>query len=374
MGKVFIQEDTLQGIADSIREKNGSTDRYNALQMVSAIQNISTGTPPIAFRLPYGTYFVPNNVTCTLNIRVNGELPVYLFYTNVNEESICASLVLGTNTFYLKPYSWFLLYYPNDNGQSQWYTSEAITPETSTLCKLDLQEISAGKIIPFSDEIGIGMTYTSTLFIPSDDYYGSGSPPAPSQTISLVIHTSSAACFLKGTKITLSNGTYKNCEDITFDDELLVWDFYNGCFAQAKTMFIMKPQKTNNYIKLTFDDGTEVCYTGHKGYHRIFNEQAGKFTSTKLDDTPVGTTTFKDNSTKPKLISKELINEECEYYNIITDKHYNCFTNGILASCKISNTHPIIDMKYTDKVLLDNNYVKEYIDKIKNKTYWIYNK
>ena len=43
MGKAFIQEETLQAIAGAIREKNGSSDTYTPLQMVTAIENIPTG-------------------------------------------------------------------------------------------------------------------------------------------------------------------------------------------------------------------------------------------------------------------------------------------------------------------------------------------
>ena len=44
------------------------------------------------------------------------------------------------------------------------------------------------------------------------------------------------ACLLACTKISLADGTTKNIEDITYDDELLVWDFDNGCFSKAKSL------------------------------------------------------------------------------------------------------------------------------------------
>ena len=40
------------------------------------------------------------------------------------------------------------------------------------------------------------------------------------------------ACFVEGTEITLADGSIKKIEDITYEDELLVWDFDHGCFAQ----------------------------------------------------------------------------------------------------------------------------------------------
>ena len=42
------------------------------------------------------------------------------------------------------------------------------------------------------------------------------------------------ACLAEGTEITLADRTTKKIEDITYEDELLVWDFDNGSFATAK--------------------------------------------------------------------------------------------------------------------------------------------
>ena len=120
MSYAILDEVTLGSIADAIRTKNGSSDTYTPSQMVTAIQNISTGTPPLGYRLPYGTRNVPTGLTLTLNITFSGEPPVYLAYTNTNEESIVTTLSTGLNSFSLKPYSWFVLHYPDNQGQSGW--------------------------------------------------------------------------------------------------------------------------------------------------------------------------------------------------------------------------------------------------------------
>lgn len=369
MAKVFIQEDTLQGIADAIRGKNGSSDTYTPLQMATAIQDLSGGgSAPVGYRLPYdetNTTGLTNTLVINWTSGTGYEESVYVAYTDNNYESCWSSLVSGSNTFTILAGSWFYICAVGDfqGNESNWITSVSTTSADPSQIKHAFTCNPGYLSYPFYNN---SMIY-QTLFLqesPYDTFYYN-------KTITINVHTDTSYCFLKGTKITLADGTYKNCEDITFDDELLVWDFYNGCFASAKPMFIKKPETTNKYVKLTFDDGTCVCYTGHRGYHRIFNEQAGMFTSTKLPETPIGTITFKDDSSRPKLISKEIVNENREYYNIITDRHYNCFTNGILSSCKISNTHPIIDMKYTDIVSLDETFVKEYLEKIKNNPIWI---
>ena len=65
------------------------------------------------------------------------------------------------------------------------------------------------------------------------------------------------------------------------------------------------------------------------------------------EDATIGeTTTFNDKSENVKLLSKEIINETANFYNIITDKHINMFANGLLTSCRLNNFYPIVDMKF----------------------------
>lgn len=172
-----------------------------------------------------------------------------------------------------------------------------------------------------------------------------------------------ATCLIKGTLITLADGSKKPVEDITYDDELLVWNFYKGCFDKAKPRWIKIAQTANVYNKLTFDNGVTLGLVGEggtQGYHRIFNEQARLFTHTGVPETPIGTITFAEDCTKPTLVKQELVHEEVEFYNVITEAHFNLFANGILTSCKNSNKYYIENMKYvTDKELMTDAEIEQ---------------
>lgn len=172
-----------------------------------------------------------------------------------------------------------------------------------------------------------------------------------------------ATCLIKGTLITLADGSKKPVEDITYDDELLVWNFYKGCFDKAKPRWIKIAQTANVYNKLTFDNGVTLGLVGEggtQGYHRIFNEQARLFTHTGVPETPIGTITFAEDCTKPTLVKQELVHEEVEFYNVITETHFNLFANGILTSCKNSNKYYIENMKYvTDKELMTDAEIEQ---------------
>ena len=178
-----------------------------------------------------------------------------------------------------------------------------------------------------------------------------------------VISNWAFSCLIKGTLITLADGSKKPVEDITYDDELLVWNFYKGCFDKAKPRWIKIAQTASVYNKLTFDNGATLGLVGEggtQGYHRIFNEQARLFTHTGVPETPVGTITFAEDCTKPTLVKQELVHEEVEFYNVITETHFNLFANGILTSCKNSNKYYIENMKYViDRELMTDAEIEQ---------------
>ena len=207
---------------------------------------------------------------------------------------------------------------------------------------------SSGSIIPISK---IGNQETSSLYW-NNVYKISGNC-----SISL-----NFMCFIAGTLITLSNGTTKKVEDITYDDELLVWDFFNGCFTSAKPRWLKVKQTSPVYNKFTFSNGATLGLVGEggtQGYHRIYNKQAGLFTHTGVPETPIGTITFAEDRSEPVLINQELVNEDVDYYNIITDKYFNLFANGILTSCKCSNMYRIEDMKYVGERLMSDEEIEK---------------
>ena len=85
------------------------------------------------------------------------------------------------------------------------------------------------------------------------------------------------------------------------------------------------------------------------------------------NDTPNGTITFAQDETFPTIVSQEVVEKEVKFYNVITDKHYNLFANGILTSCRLSNKYYIKDMKYVGEKLISDEQEKAYFETIKSK-------
>ena len=162
-----------------------------------------------------------------------------------------------------------------------------------------------------------------------------------------------AHCLIQDTPITLADNSYKLIQDITYENDLLVWDFDKGEFTSAKPIWIQKQRKAIEYNHLVFSDGSELNTINQ---HRIFNVERGMFTYPMTDDTPIGTTTFNDKGEYITLVSKEVIEKEVNYYNIITDYHINLFAGTILTSCRLSNIYPIENMKYVK----DNRDIIDY--------------
>lgn len=150
-------------------------------------------------------------------------------------------------------------------------------------------------------------------------------------------------CYVKGTKILLANGLLKNVEDITYDDELLAWDFDNGCHTSAKPLWIKQPEIATYYYHCTFENGLTLDLTGSSGNcHAVFNLDKNKF---EYANKCVGQMVMTKLGAS-KLLSCEKVDEKVEFYNIMTNYHINCYANEVLTSSKLNNIYPIENMKF----------------------------
>ena len=213
----------------------------------------------------------------------------------------------------------------------------AITSYTITSSPGNVTLTAASSPASYSEgALMANVTYTFTIV--ATNLSGNSHPSDPSNPV-----TPYPICLARGTLIMLTDRTQKPIEEITYNDSLLVWDFDNGCLAKAKPLWIKKAEVTDRYNLLEFENGAQLKTINQ---HRIFNNEAGKFTYPMTDETPVGTTTYHIIDTYTRLISKTVVEEQVEYYNVITEKHINLFANGILTSCRYNNIYPIADMKF----------------------------
>lgn len=70
-----------------------------------------------------------------------------------------------------------------------------------------------------------------------------------------------ATCLCEGTRILLADGTYKNIEDIAYDDLLLTWNMDTGNYDYQYPLCIAESRGTTKYI-LHLDDDTSLEISG----------------------------------------------------------------------------------------------------------------
>ena len=94
----------------------------------------------------------------------------------------------------------------------------------------------------------------------------------------VTINSSSASgssCIAPETLVTLANGTQKRADELTMDDDILVWNFETGKYDSARFIFIdVDPEDTYNVVNLEFSDGTSTKLISEHGY---FDVDEGKY-------------------------------------------------------------------------------------------------
>jgi hypothetical protein len=165
----------------------------------------------------------------------------------------------------------------------------------------------------------------------------------PTKTVKIT-----GSCFLQGTKITLADGSEKNVEDLTYNDDLLVWNFDEGKSDTAKPAWLSVAQPADKYSKVTFADGTVLDSTSPALGHRIYSVDSNSFVSTMPNSTPIGMVTVKEDGTNTTLVSKEMVSAsgDLNFYGVLTNIHLNCYANGILTSYPMNNIYPMSNMMY----------------------------
>lgn len=138
-------------------------------------------------------------------------------------------------------------------------------------------------------------------------------------------------CLAAGTRITLADGSEKNIEDIGYDDQLLVWNFDEGRPGSAKPFWIKKKETAPYFWDIRFDDGTSVRACGPKG-HEFFSVDRQDFV---YGDELAGHMVLKQDGKTAKCVSSSPVKEGVDMYNLMTEKHVNCFANGVLAGCSL---------------------------------------
>ena len=141
-------------------------------------------------------------------------------------------------------------------------------------------------------------------------------------------------CLIKGTKVRLANGDYKNIEDIWYDDLLAVYNHETGGITYEYPIWIEKETKVNSYQKTTFSDGTVLKTFGD---HGVFSMDSLKYVSvSNKDEFDIGTKVAKildDGTIDTVHVTKiEFIDEKTSYYNVSSTRFHNIIAEDLLTT------------------------------------------
>jgi hypothetical protein len=153
-------------------------------------------------------------------------------------------------------------------------------------------------------------------------------------SIKIVTHN----CFPAGTKITLSDGSDKNIEDLTIEDKLLTYNEKTGELSEGAIGNIVK-KKEFLLIHLTTDDGSAVKSTP---LHKFYVKGKGWVAA---QDVIKGDVMIKKDKTETTVVEREDLSGEVDVYHIIDVRdNHTYFAEGLLVhnfkygSCFVKGT------------------------------------
>jgi len=228
-----------------------------------------------------------------------------------------------------------------------------ISSNWSTLNDTTLTYIGANKVFKYAataDASSTPTTYENMLCYKSPDVYGNSR--VEYITIAKYKYTDASNtdfyyyvgyhlakkdkyCVTGDTLVTLADGSYKRIDELTYDDKLLVWDFYNGEYTVVPPMIIDDHgYGENTVIKLTFDDGTEVKAVN---LHQFFDADLNKLVNIDGDSVSeyLNHSFVKrdaDGYKTVKLVDYEISEEYVKAYGVLSAVHYNILVNDMISA------------------------------------------
>ena len=169
-----------------------------------------------------------------------------------------------------------------------------------------------------ADGIALNVDKSTTITVQSGSSGSGGSNP----------------CVTPDTLVTLADGTQKRIDEVTYNDQLLVWNHYTGKYDIAPASIVMNHGYDEyEIVTLTFDDGTVVNTINGHGFFDA-NENRYVILSDNNAADYIGHDFVKvdgDSYKTVKLVDYSVKTEYTESWSVLTAEHYNCVLEGMLT-------------------------------------------
>ena len=142
-----------------------------------------------------------------------------------------------------------------------------------------------------------------------------------------------SACVAAGTMITMGNGEQKAVEELEIGDVIRTFDHEKGEISSAPVCFIWETKNMANAFTLTFECGIEVSVIEEHGF---FDQEEKKYAFINANNAKdyFGHHFYDaDNGRWLELKSCKRLNKGVDAYSIVTSKHLNHLSNGMLSMC-----------------------------------------
>ncbi len=148
----------------------------------------------------------------------------------------------------------------------------------------------------------------------------------------------SSICVTGDTLVTLADGSLKRIDEVTYDDILLVWDFFEGKYAASPAGVIVKYDENEYPITdLYFDDSTKLRFVGRHGLYDadlsqyIFVDEYNIADFVGHSFVKITTEDGVVSNKYVKLVDYKVSREFTKCYSLQTVRYDNCVAEGILT-------------------------------------------
>ena len=147
------------------------------------------------------------------------------------------------------------------------------------------------------------------------------------------VTTEGAACVAAGTMVTMEDGSQKAVEKLEVGDVIRTVDHKTGEVSSAPVCFVWEALNAAGAFTLTFEGGTDVTVIEEHGF---YDREEQKYAFINADNAKdyIGHHFYNaDNGQWLELKSSKMLNKRVDAYAIVTSKHLNHLSNGILSMC-----------------------------------------
>ncbi len=141
------------------------------------------------------------------------------------------------------------------------------------------------------------------------------------------------ACVAAGTMITMGDGSRKAVEELEINDVIRIFDHEKGEISSAPVCFVWETKNVAKAFTLAFEGGTEITVIEEHGFYDKEERKYAFINANNAKDYLGHHFYDADNDCWLELKSCKHLNKGIDAYAVVTSKHLNHLSNGILSMC-----------------------------------------